>query len=120
MIETPTELSLDDPNGPNASAYTNAINFRIHVIVKQQIGSYPNPNFQIRSVLRLAKDDLKRLFGATPANYSINGSCDGIMYRGAQINQGNQNDVTKPATMATDWLVRYWQDRTNPLQYAGA
>jgi hypothetical protein len=117
VIESPKEDNLDDTNGLASVAYTNAITFIIWVTGQQLIDSIPNPNFTIRSNLRAAEDDLKQLFGI---NYQLNGSCDGIMFRSCQIFETNKNDVTKPASARTEWLVRYAQDRITPLQYASS
>jgi hypothetical protein len=117
LIESPQETSLDDPNGASAGMYTNEVLFIIWVTGQQLIDASPNPNFTIRSNLRLAEDDLKKLFGT---NIHVNGTCDDIMFRGALIVKGDKNDVLKPASMQTQWRVRFSQDRQTPTQYAGS
>lgn len=117
LIESPQETNLDDTNGAAAEMYTNEVTFIIWIIGLQLIDSIPNPNFTIRSYLRLAEDDLKKLFGT---NLHVNGTCDVIMFRGALIVKGDKNDVQKPATLRTQWLVRYSQDRQLPREYASS
>jgi hypothetical protein len=117
LMESPIENCIDDPVGGSQTSYTNEVLFIVWVTGLQFIDSNPNPNFTIRSNLRLAEDDLKRLFGI---NYQLNGSADNIMFRGAQIFKGDNNDVQKPATMKTQWRVSYSQDRISPRLYAGS
>jgi hypothetical protein len=116
IIESSITDNKDDPNGPNAGAYTNEAQFTIWA-KSPQASSTLNPNFTVRSNLRLAEMDLLKLFGS---NISVNGSCTEILYRGGQIFLTSRNDVTNPASVRTRWLVRYTIDRTNPIQYASS
>ena len=109
-IESPAETNIDGVNTPNAEAYTNEVVFVLMVKGTQAWSN--NANFTIRSNLRYELDDLKKLFGN---NSSINGSCEEILYRSSQVIALNLNDVQKPSTLRSQWLVRYCQDRLNPL-----
>jgi hypothetical protein len=115
LIASPAETCKDDPNGPNAQAYTNDVLFVI--MVRGSQAWTPNSDFAIRSNLRTAIEDLKKLFGV---NSSVNGSCEEIMYRSHQVMALKQNDIQRPAYLVSQWLVRYTQDRLNPLQYASS
>jgi hypothetical protein len=114
-MESPAESNIDGTNTPNAQAYTNEVVFVLWVKGNQAWSS--NANFTIRSNLRSALDDLKRLFGN---NSSVNNSCEEILYRSSQVVALNLNDVQRPSNMRVQFLVRYCQDRLNPLIRAGS
>ena len=111
FIESPMETNIDTAAGANASAYTNDVLFIIRV--KGEQGWTDNPQFTIRSCLRLAIDDLKKLF-----KDSVNDSCDEILYRSHQVIYNLQNDIQRPAYVRSQWLCKYTQDRTNPILYS--
>jgi hypothetical protein len=117
LIDSPAETNLDPTNGDNSQAYSNDVLFIIRVKGSQQWSS--NANFTIRSNLRLAMDDLKKLFGPN-GDSSVNGSCDEIMYRSHQVIALNQNEIQRPGYLRSQWLAKYSQDRATPLQYTSS
>jgi hypothetical protein len=110
IIHHAAENCIDEMTGQDAQSYTNNVVFVIQV--KGSQGWNDNANFMIRSNLRLALDDLKKLFGQ---DTSINGTCEAVMYRSSQVIPINQNDIQRPSHMNTNWMVRYAQDRIDPL-----
>jgi hypothetical protein len=110
VIASPQENCIDEMIGQDTQSYANNVLFLVQVKGSQAWNS--NANFMIRSNLRLALDDLKRLFGQ---DTSINGTCEVVMYRGSQVININQNDIQRPSHMNTSWTVRYAQDRLEPL-----
>jgi hypothetical protein len=110
VIVSPGENCIDLLTGQDAQSYANDVLFGIQI--KGQQDWNDNANFMIRSSLRLALDDLKRLFGN---NTSINGTCEVAMYKSSQVININQNDIQRPSHLNTSWLVRYTQDRLDPL-----
>lgn len=117
LIDSPAETNLDPTDGPNSQAYSNDVLFVLRVKGNQAWSN--NSNFTIRSNLRLAMDDLKKLFGPN-GDSSVNGSCDEILYRSHQIMALNQNDIQRPGYLRSQWICKYSQDRSDPLQYAGS
>jgi hypothetical protein len=110
------ETSQDTTAGLGSQDYTNEVLFT--VLVKGELknpGS--NPIFEVRSILRKCLDDLKKLFGT---NYTLNNSCDNILYVGSQQEPKRNNDVQRPAQLRTIWKIIYAQDRQNPSQYASS
>lgn len=110
VIISPLETCVDTLSGQDAQSYTNDILFGIQVKVQQDWTD--NAQFMIRSSLRLALDDLKKMFGN---NTSINGTCEVVMYKNSQVININQNDIQRPSHLNTSWLVRYAQDRLDPM-----
>jgi hypothetical protein len=113
-IQSPVETNMDQLNDSHAQAYANEVLFIVDCKGILPEFDY-NPGFALRSVLRKALDDLKKLFGT---NNSVNNTCDVIFYKSSQVVPVKMNDVMKPGFLRTQWLVVYSQDRLNPLQYA--
>ena len=124
VIESPAETNTDSPNTPNCQAYTNYVLFTMYAKGDQAWSNCSN--FTIRSLLRMIMDDLKRCFGPKPdargivMGDSVNDSCDMILYRSHQILNQDQNDIQRPSKIKIQWLVKYCQDRAEPLQRASA
>lgn len=120
LIDSPQEINRDLANGMGSQDYTNDVLFTI--IFKCQQENSLNPNFTIRSNLRLAMDDLKQLMGyeCSKEGNCLNNSCEEIIYQSSQILYTNKNDILRPAAMKSQWLVRYTQDRLSPTTYAGS
>jgi hypothetical protein len=110
------EKNVDDTDGKSAQDYTNEVMFTLLIIGALSSVS-TNPNFDIRSTMRHALDDLKMLFGE---NYTVNNSCDNIMYQGSQIEYIKRNDVQRPAQLRVFFKAIYSQDRFAPSQYASS
>jgi len=109
------ESNQDTLAGVGSMDYTNEVTFTL--LVKGELPVFDtNPLFAIRSLLRKAHDDLKRLFGV---HLNLDGECDNIMYMGSQIESLTRNDVQRPAQLRTMWKVVYSQDRQYPFLYAG-
>ena len=110
------ESNQDTLAGVGSLDYTNEVIFTL--LVKGELPSFEtNPLFAVRSILRQAQDDLKRLFGI---HLNLDGECDNIMYSGSQIESLVRNDVQRPAQLRTFWKVVYSQDRTDPTKYASS
>jgi hypothetical protein len=110
------ETSKDTLAGIGSNDYTNEVLFTI--LVSGELPAFSrNPSFAIRSTLRLANDDLKKLFGI---NNQLNGNCDNILYVGSQIEPIRTNDVLGAAQLRTLWRVTYSQDRQDPTLYASS
>jgi hypothetical protein len=110
------ETNDDKLSGIGSRDYTNTVQFVL--LVKGELETFStNPLFEIRSTLRLALVDLKKLFGI---NYNLLGNCDNMMFSASQIESLNRNDVQRPAQLRTFWSVIYSQDRTNPDIYASS
>ena len=110
------EKNMDTLAGISSRNFTNEVLFT--VLVSGEMPEFSsNANFESRSMLRSALDDLKMLFGT---NLSINNTCDNVLYVGSQIETLKRNDVQRPTRLRTIWRVVYSQDRQNPTQYAGS
>jgi hypothetical protein len=109
------ETCVDTLAGLSSLDYSNEILFTILVVGEMPEFS-SNPNFECRSLLRKALDDLKMLFGI---NLNLLATCDNIMYVGSQIEVGNRNDMQRPAKLRSIWKVVYSQDRRTPTMIAG-
>ena len=110
------ETCVDTLAGIGSRDYTNEVLFTI--LVSGELPAFNNnPSFAIRSVLRKALDDLKKLFGTVN---QLGGYCDNILYSASQIEPVTTNDVMSAAQLRTIWKVVYSQDRINPTQYASS
>lgn len=110
------ETSRDALSGISDNAYTNEVLYTI--LVSGQLPAFDkNPSFAIRSSLRLALDDLKKVFGI---NNQLQGKCDNILYVSSQIESLRNNDVLGAAQLRTTWRVVYTQDRQDPTIYASS
>lgn len=110
------ETNQDSLSGTGSRDYTNEVIFT--VLVKGELPDFStNPLFEIRSTLRKALDDLKRLFGI---HLNLDSNCDNIMYAGSQIESLVRNDVQRPAQLRTFWKVIYSQDRQTPTNYSSS
>lgn len=110
------ETCMDTLSGIGSRDYTNEVLFTI--LVNGELPAFNNnPSFAIRSVLRKALDDLKKLFGI---NNQLAGYCDNILYSGSQIEPVQTNDIMAAAQLRTIWKVIYSQDRQTPTLYAGS
>lgn len=109
------ETCMDQLSGLGSGDFTNEVLFTILVTGEMPEFS-SNANFECRSMLRKALDDLKALFGI---NLNLTQTCDNIMYVGSQIEIIRRNDVQRPAKLRTIWRIIYSQDRRTPTQYAG-
>jgi hypothetical protein len=110
------ETCIDTVSGLGTQTYTNRTYYTI--LVKGELPEFDsNPNFAIRQYLRLALDDLKKLFGK---NYNVNGTCANFLYQASQGEYLRRNDILRPAQLRTTWLAIYAQDRLDPTQYAGS
>lgn len=110
------ETNMDTLSGIGSLDYTNEVLFTILVIGELDTVSI-NPNFDIRSNLRKALDDLKMLFGV---HYTANDTCDNILYMGSQIEIIKRNDVQRPGQLRVIFKSIYSQDRQIPSQRAGS
>jgi hypothetical protein len=110
------ETNMDTVAGIGSLDYTNEVLFTILVIGELDTTS-TNPNFAIRSNLRKALDDLKMLFGV---NYTVNDTCDNILYMGSQIEIIKRNDVQRPGQLRAIFKAIYSQDRSHPSIRAGS
>jgi hypothetical protein len=121
VILSPKETNLDDPNGPNAQAYTNSVLFVIDAMC-EQVATTQNPVFTIRSNLRLALDDIKKLFGyeCSKDGNCFNNSCFEVLYRSADIIATERNNIQVPAFIRIQAVAKYMQDRLIPTQTAGS
>jgi hypothetical protein len=117
LIDSPATTNLDTTSGDNSQSYSNQALFVIRVKGSQAWSE--NANFTIRSNLRLARDDLLKLFGPN-GDSSVNGSCDEILYRSDQVIALNQNDLQRPGYLKIQFLALFSQDRSNPLMYTGS
>lgn len=110
------ETCKDSLSGLGTQVYTNEVYYTI--LVKGELPTFDsNPNFAIRQYLRMALDDLKKLFGTNP---QINYTCDNFLYQTSRGEYIKRNDVQRPAQLRTTWLAIYSQDRLNPTQCAGS
>jgi hypothetical protein len=110
------EINQDTLAGVGSLDYTNEVIFTL--LVKGELPVFEtNPLFAIRSTLRKAQDDLKKLFGI---HLNLDSECDNIMYSGSQIESLLTNDVQRPARLRTFWKVVYSQDRQTPTRYASS
>jgi hypothetical protein len=110
------ETCMDTLAGIGSRDYTNEVLFTI--LVAGKLPSYDNnPSWAIRSVLRKANDDLKRLFGI---NNQLNGTCDNILYVSSRIEPIKTNDIMAAGQLRWMCKVVYSQDRQTPTQYASS
>jgi hypothetical protein len=110
------ETCMDISLGLGSQDYTNEVLFTILVT-----GDLPafnnNPSFAIRSTMRKALDDLKKVFGV---NNQLRGKCDNILYVSSQIEPTRKNDVLSAAQLRAVFKVIYSQDRQDPTLYASS
>lgn len=110
------ETNMDTLSGIGSNDYTNEVMFTI--LVRGTLpGFNNNPSFAIRSVLRKALDDLKRLFGI---HNQLDGYCDNILYQSSRIEPIRTNEVLTAGQLRVRFKVVYSQDRQNPLLYASS
>lgn len=108
-----SENNVDDVAGTWSQAYFNEPTYRIEVKARLD-AEYGDPVREIRALLYKALDDLKMLFGK---NWSLEGACNTILYRGCEIIEEKSGDIFIPSKLITRWLVTYEQDRLNPTQH---
>jgi len=102
----------DDPlGGSHSQAYSNEVNFQI-VVRGKMTAINTVPNFSMNTEHNKALVDLKTLFGK---NQDINDTANSILYQSMTRNISGSGDMFRPGDMITEWLVRYSQDRINPL-----
>jgi hypothetical protein len=121
VVLTPKETNKDAQGGPNSQAYTNDVLFVIDAMCEQS-ASTQNPDFTIRSNLRLALDDLKKLFGyeCSKEGGCFGNSCEDVVYQSSDIITTGRNNIQVPAFIRTQWLCKYMQDRLTPTNIAGS
>ena len=108
--------NLDTKAGLGSLDYTQEVLFTLLSIGELNFPSN-NPDFAIRSVCRHMLDDLLMLFGR---NYTVNNSCDGIMFVASQIEIVKRNDIQRPGCLRSIWRVWFSCDRSNPSVRAGS
>ena len=110
------EVCQDTLAGIGSRDYTNEVIFTI--LVAGELPAFDNnPAFAIRSTLRKALDDLKKLFGI---HNQLDGACDNVLYASSQIEPIRTNDILGAAQLRTRWKIVYSQDRQTPTQYASS
>lgn len=110
------EVSKDTEAGIGSREYTNEVMFTY--LVEGELPAFNNnPAFAIRSTMRKALDDLKKVFGI---NNQLNGKCDNILYVASQIEPIKTNDVLATARLRAIFRVIYSQDRIDPTLYASS
>lgn len=108
------EENTDTEDGAHANAYANIAEYRIRV--RCQLTEEPEfPMAAKRARLRLAVDDLKKLFGT---NYWLNSSQLQIMYKRTGTPDVRQQGDIVLGEIDTFWTVRYYQDRQSPATVA--
>ena len=105
------ELNVDDDGGAWVGVYLNEATFEIRVRARLDY-EVESPYYAINERLNRCLSDLKKCFGT---NYSLT-PCGLIMYRGMTREVEETGDVLMPKRMITTWMVRYTQERTNPLE----
>ncbi|MDR2728510.1 MAG: hypothetical protein LBB56_05200 [Chitinispirillales bacterium] len=117
-VELTAEVNIDEseadsaagPTGAFAEAYYNALNYKISIK-----GTLPD-----RTDLLMALDDLKKVFGK---NYTLGDSgASAIMYRGFKFVKKDDKDNAHledgALIIESNWIVRYYQSRTEPDKVA--
>jgi len=113
LVVLEEEINMDEAGGAWSNGYLNQAIYIITVRAKLNEEKHI-PIFEIDAELNKALDDLKKLFGS---NYSVDGSCDRIMYRGMRRNLERTGDLFVPKSMETRWNVEYTQGRTTPTSF---
>ena len=110
------EMNMDTLAGIGSGDYTNEVLFTI--LVRGMIPSFStNPSFAVRSTLRKALDDLKRLFGR---HNQLDGTCDNILYQASRVEPIRTNEVLSAGQLRVKYKVVYSQDRFTPTLYASS